>query len=192
MSEEFPQPPPEILPEGARPRVAYPESANGAEDLDLPIRRARVADVQAILALVNDYAARNLMLPRGPQYLYENIRDFAVVVDEAAGGAIVACGSLHVLWEDMAEVRSLAIHPAYQNRGLGRRIVEHLKAEAARLGIRRLFTFTLSEEFFARLGFVRKAREELPPKVWGECSRCPKYFRCDEVGMVLDLEKEQR
>ncbi len=192
MSEEFPHPPPGILPEGTRPKVAYPESANGAEALDLPIRRARVADVEAILALVNDYAARNLMLPRGPQYLYENIRDFAVVVDEAAGGAIVACGSLHVLWEDMAEVRSLAIHPAYQNRGLGRRIVEHLKAEAARLGIRRLFTFTLSEEFFVRLGFVRKAREELPPKVWGECSRCPKYFRCDEVGMVLDLEKEER
>ncbi|MEJ5357070.1 MAG: N-acetyltransferase [Desulfobacterales bacterium] len=192
MNEEWPEPPPAVLPEDERPAVAYPESPNGGETLVLPIRPARVGDVEAILALVNDYAARHLMLPRGPQYLYENIRDFAVVVDEAAGGAIVACGSLHILWGDMAEVRSLAIHPAYQNRGLGRRIVEHLKTEALRLGIRRLFTFTLSEAFFARLGFVRKAREELPPKVWGECSRCPKYFRCDEVGMVLDLEKEER
>lgn len=192
MNEELPEPPPEPFPEGTRPEVAYPDSADGTETLDLPIRKARVGDVESILALVNDYAARNLMLPRGPQYLYENIRDFAVVVDEAAGGSIVACGSLHVLWEDMAEVRSLAIHPAYQNRGLGRRLVEHLKAEAARLGVRRLFTFTLSEEFFARLGFVRQAREDLPPKVWGECSRCPKYFRCDEVGMVLDLEEEER
>ncbi len=190
MNEGLPEPPPVALPGEKRPQVAYPESPNGAETLDLPIRKARVADVEAILALVNDYAARNVMLPRGPQYLYENIRDFAVVVDEEAGGAIVACGSLHVLWEDMAEVRSLAIHPAYQNRGLGRRLVEHLKAEALRLGIRRLFTFTLSEDFFARLGFVRKGREELPAKVWGECSRCPKYFRCDEVGMLLDLGKE--
>ncbi len=191
MNDELVEPPPAIPPEAKREAVPYPEAANGAETLDLPIRKARVADVEAILALVNDYAARNLMLPRGPQYLYENIRDFAVVVDEGAGGAIVACGSLHVLWEDMAEVRSLAIHPAYQNRGLGRRLVEQLKAEALRLGIRRLFTFTLSEEFFARLGFVRRAREELPAKVWGECSRCPKYFRCDEVGMVLDLETEE-
>lgn len=190
MNEELPEPPLAARPEEKRTEAAYPESANGAETLDLPIRKARVADVEAILALVNDYAARNVMLPRGPQYLYENIRDFAVVVDEEAGGAIAACGSLHVLWEDMAEVRSLAIHPAYQNRGLGRRLVEHLKDEAIRLGIRRLFTFTLSEDFFARLGFERKGREELPAKVWGECSRCPKYFRCDEVGMVLDLGKE--
>jgi len=190
MNEGLPEPPPAAVTGEKRPQVAYPESPNGAETLDLPIRKARVADVEAILALVNDYAARNVMLPRGPQYLYENIRDFAVVVDEGAGGAIVACGSLHVLWEDMAEVRSLAIHPAYQNRGLGRRLVEHLKVEALRLGIRRLFTFTLSEDFFARLGFVRKGREELPAKVWGECSRCPKYFRCDEVGMVLDLGEE--
>jgi len=122
---------------------------------------------------VNGFASQNLMLPRGPQYLFENIRDYVVIIDEGAGGKIVACGSLHVLWLDMAEIRSMAIHPDYQKRGLGRRLIEFLKQEAGHLGIRRLFTFTLSEEFFARLGFTRKLRDELPPKVWGECSRCP-------------------
>ena len=187
MSNDCIDPPPGQLPEEQRARVAYPDDLNGHEEGFFPIRKARISDVQALLALVNDFAAQNVMLPRGPQYLFENIRDFVVVVDENHDGRIVACGSLHVLWEDMAEVRSMAIHPDYQKRGLGRRIIEFLKQEAAQIGIRRLFTFTLSEEFFARLGFTRKLRDELPPKVWGECSRCPKYFKCDEVGMMLEI-----
>lgn len=184
MANDFVDPPPGEVPEEKRAKVAYPDVLNGPEESDLPIRKAQIGDVPALLELVNGFAARSLMLPRGPQYLFENIRDFVVVVD---GGRIVACGSLHVLWEDMAEVRSMAIHADYQKRGLGRRLVEFLKAEARALGVKHLFTFTLSEEFFARLGFARRQREELPPKVWGECSRCPKYFQCDEVGMVLDL-----
>ena len=187
MSDDCIDPPPGQLPEEQRARVAYPDELNGHEESGFPIRKALISDVQALLGLVNDFAAQNLMLPRGPQYLFENIRDFAVIVDDSPEGKIVACGSLHVLWEDMAEVRSMAIHPEYQKRGLGRRLVEFLKQEAVQLGIRRVFTFTLSEEFFARLGFTRKLRDELPPKVWGECSRCPKYFKCDEVGMVLEI-----
>jgi amino-acid N-acetyltransferase len=187
MANDYIDPPPEEVPEDKRPKVAYPDVLNGHEEAFLPIRKARISDVEALLELVNGFASQNLMLPRGPQYLFENIRDYAVIVDEAAGGQIVACGSLHVLWDDMAEIRSMAIHPDYQKRGLGRRLVEFLKQEAGQLGVKRLFTFTLSEEFFARLGFTRKLRDELPPKVWGECSRCPKYFKCDEVGMVLEI-----
>jgi len=187
MTNDYIDPPPEEVPEDRRPKVAYPDVLNGYEEAHLPIRKARISDVEPLLELVNGFAARNLMLPRGPQYLFENIRDYAVIVDEEAGGKIVACGSLHVLWDDMAEIRSMAIHPDYQKRGLGRRLVEFLKQEAGQLGIKRLFTFTLSEDFFARLGFTRKLRDELPPKGWGECSRCPKYFKCDEVGMVLDI-----
>jgi amino-acid N-acetyltransferase len=187
MANDCIDPPPEEVPEDKRPKVSYPDVLNGHEESDLPIRKARISDVAELLELVNGFAARNLMLPRGPQYLFENIRDYVVVVDEAAADKIVACGSLHVLWDDMAEVRSMAIHADYQKRGLGSRLVEFLKEEARQLGVRHLFTFTLSEEFFARLGFTRKLREELPPKVWGECSRCPKYFKCDEVGMVLEI-----
>jgi len=160
--------------------------------------KPRVADTAELMELINGFAAQDLMLSRGPQYIFENIRDFVIAVDlnQSAGQdgngrekhLIVACGSLHVLWKDIAEIRALAIHPDYQDLGLGRKIVDFLKEDALSLGIRHLFTFTLQEDFFAALGFKRQERDDLPPKVWGECSRCPKYFRCDEVGMVMELQ----
>ncbi len=162
------------------------------------IQKAQIRDVEEILELVNGFAASNLMLPRGPQYLYENIRDFVIATDRDVPvysmtetkevlHLIVACASLHVLWEDIAEIRALAIHPDYQQLGLGSKLIEYMKKEAKQLGIRRLYTFTLTEDFFKSLGFKQQNRAELPAKVWGECSRCPKYFQCDEVGMVLEL-----
>lgn len=187
MSSDYVEPPPKDALDKGKVDVTYPDAINGEEEPHFPIRKARVSDVQELLELVNGFAAQNLMLPRGPQYIFENIRDYAVIIDDTAVGRIVACGSLHILWGDMAEIRSMAIHPDYQHRGLGRRIVDYLKEEAKHLGIKSLFTFTLSEVFFARLGFTRKLRDELPPKVWGECSRCPKYFKCDEVGMMLEI-----
>jgi amino-acid N-acetyltransferase len=166
-------------------------------DSDYPIRKARVTDVRGILTLVNSFAASNLMLPRGPQYIYENIRDFVVAVDDQrqapeypAGQSshlIIACASMHVLWENIAEIRSTAIHPDYQNKGLGRKLVDQIKIEAKEIDINMLFTWTLAEDFFSQLDFKRKGKEELPSKVWGECSRCPKYYKCDEVGMVLEI-----
>ncbi len=163
------------------------------------IQKAQIRDVEEILELVNSFAASNLMLPRGPQYLYENIRDFVIASDRDVPvysltetrevlHLIVACASLHVLWEDIGEIRALAIHPDYQQLGLGSKLVEYMKKEAKLLGIRRLYIFTLTEDFFKTLGFKQQNRAELPAKVWGECSRCPKYFQCDEVGMVLELQ----
>ena len=162
------------------------------------IQKAQIRDVEEIIELVNTFAASNLMLPRGPQYLYENIRDFVIACDRNVPVysltenrevlyRIVACGSLHVLWQDIAEIRALAIHADYQNLRLGSKLVETMKQEARQLGIRQLFTFTLTEDFFKTLGFKKINRKNLPPKVWGECSRCPKYFQCDEVGMVQEL-----
>jgi len=164
----------------------------------IDIGKAQIRDVEEILELINVFANSNLMLPRGPQYLYENIRDFVIASDRNVPvysltetrevlHLIVACGSLHVLWEDIAEIRALAIHPDYQHLGLASKLVEFMKEEAKKLGIKRLFTFTLTEDFFKTLGFKKTKRKGLPPKVWGECSRCPKYFHCDEIGMVLDL-----
>jgi len=168
------------------------------EDRQIVIEKAQIRDVEEILDLINGFAASNLMLPRGPQYLYENIRDFVIASDQNVPvytmmdtrevlHLIVACGSLHVLWKDIAEIRSLAIHPDYQHLRLGSKLVEYMQEEAKQLGVKRLYTFTLTEEFFKTLGFSRLKRAELPAKVWGECSRCPKYFHCDEIGMVLEL-----
>ncbi|MBE9543395.1 MAG: N-acetyltransferase [Proteobacteria bacterium] len=196
---EYVEPPPQRGPDKKKPEEKFRKViTKPKEDSQIAIGKAQIRDVEEILELVNGFAASNLMLPRGPQYLYENIRDFVIASDPNVPvysmtetrevlNLIVACGSLHVLWEDIAEVRALAIHPDYQHLGLGSKLVEYMKKEARRLGIHRLFTFTMTEEFFSSLGFKKIKRKELPPKVWGECSRCPKYFRCDEVGMVLEL-----
>jgi amino-acid N-acetyltransferase len=196
---EYVEPPPQRGPDKKKPEEKFRKViTKPKEDSQIVIGKAQIRDVEEILELVNGFAASNLMLPRGPQYLYENIRDFVIASDPNVPvysmtetrevlNLIVACGSLHVLWEDIAEVRALAIHPDYQHLGLGSKLVEYMKKEARELGIHRLFTFTMTEEFFSSLGFKKIKRKELPPKVWGECSRCPKYFRCDEVGMVLEL-----
>jgi amino-acid N-acetyltransferase len=196
---EYIEPPPIPKPEEAQPKEKFRKVLiKPHEDRQIVIQKAQVRDVQEILDLINGYAAADMMLPRGPQYLYENIRDFVIASDQNVPvysmmetreelHLIVACGSLHVLWEDIAEIRALAIHPDYQHLGLGRKLVESMLGEAKQLGIKRLYTFTLTEKFFRTLGFSRQRRDELPPKMWGECSRCPKYFKCDEVGMVKVL-----
>jgi amino-acid N-acetyltransferase len=194
MAMSYTEPPPKTVTPGRKQAVSFIDTELAESDREsFRLRKARVGDVEDILVLINDFAAMNLMLPRGPQYLYENIRDFVVVTlaaDKAAhvdNEPIVACGSLHVLWEDIGEIRGMAIHGEYQNLGIGGQLIAHMKSEATTLGLKQLFTFTLAEAFFAKLGFAHRERNDLPPKVWGECSRCPKYFRCDEIGMFLDL-----
>ena len=196
---QYVEPPPDQKPDEEQPEKRFTKVLIDAkEQRQIVVQKAQIRDVEEILELVNGFAASNLMLPRGPQYVYENIRDFVIASDRNVPVSsitetrevlhlIVACGSLHVLWEDIAEIRALAIHPDYQHLGLGSKLVEFMKAEAKKLGIRQLFTFTLREDFFKSHGFERKNRDELPLKVWGECSRCPKYFKCDEVGMVLEI-----
>jgi amino-acid N-acetyltransferase len=196
---EYVEPPPDPKPDGKKPKETFSRvTANAKDESRIAIQKAQIRDVEEIIELVNGFAARNLMLPRGPQYVYENIRDFVIASDRNVPvysitetrevlHLLVACGSLHVLWDDIGEIRALAIHPDYQHLGLGSKLIELMKEEARQLGLKHLFTFTLTEDFFKRLGFKRQGRDELPPKVWGECSRCPKYFKCDEIGMVLEI-----
>jgi amino-acid N-acetyltransferase len=159
----------------------------------LGIRTARVSDVEQLLSLINDCDASEVMLPRGPKYLFENIRDFVVVEAETAAGQrrIVACGSLHVLWKNVAEIRSLSIDPEYQRQGLGSKIVLHLLEDARQIGINMVCTFTMATHFFEKLGFSLKEKEELPSKVFGECNNCPKYFRCNETGLIIDCSEHR-
>lgn len=176
--------------EGSREAVVVPDVL--VEDVTaLKIRQATVQDVHGMSALINEFASSKVMLPRGPQYLYEHIMDYIVVTapraDGRQGQIVVACGSSHVLWEDLAELRSLAVHPACQNGGLGKRIVEELIRRLRAVGIHRAFVFTLAPRFFSSCGFIRMPREEMPRIVWVECSKCPKFYRCDEVGMVRNL-----
>ena len=160
----------------------------GAEEV--VIRPAVVRDVPAMAELINSFAASGQMLPRSQHSLYQNIRDF-VVVEPASGGdspPIIACGALHVVWGDIAEVRSLAVAKEWGGRGVGRRLVEALLEEARRLGLPRVFALTYQEAFFGRMGFEVVPHDSLPHKIWGDCLDCPKFPNCDEIAMAIDLE----
>ena len=154
---------------------------------DLVIRSATIVDVHGMSSLINEYASNKIMLARGPQYLYEHIKDYIVVTAPSASNGedvVVACGATHGLWEDFAEIRSVAVHPSLHRLGLGRRIVDDLVERCRAIKIRRVFSFTLAVKFFISCGFTEVPREEIPRVVWVECSRCPKFYCCDEVGMI--------
>lgn len=148
------------------------------------IRKARVGDIPGIHRLVNEYAAKGEMLGRSRSELYEGMRDFFVAEIEES---IVGCSALHVSWEDLAEVRSLAVSQDLQGRGLGRDLVSACLEEARELGIARIYALTYRPGFFERMGFSRVAKETLPHKVWGDCLKCPKFPNCDEEAVLLEV-----
>ena len=145
-------------------------------------RKAKFTDIEEIYSLVNYYADEGLMLPRSRNALYESLRDMIVAVDEQ--GEIVGVGGLHITWESMGEVRSLAVDPDHNRQGIGREIVSTLIAEGRELGIHKVFTLTYQEGFFEKCGFKVISKEELPHKIWKECIDCPKFPNCNEVAMV--------
>lgn len=149
------------------------------------VRKATFHDVEAMHQIVNQYAAKGMMLARSRNTLYETLRDF-VVAEEA--GRIIGVGALHLIWDALAEVRSLAVAPAATGRGVGRRIVETLSEEAKELGVKTLFALTYQREFFERLGFNEVPKETLLHKVWKECINCPKFPNCDEIAVVKNIE----
>jgi amino-acid N-acetyltransferase len=152
------------------------------------IRRATLADVEEMHALINHFASEGLMLPKARSTLYQNIRDFYVAeeVSHEGQGTLAGCGALHVIWVDLGEIRSLAVAEQYQKDGVGRRIAEALLRDAESLRLPRVFALTYQRPFFERLGFVEVDKTAMPHKVWGECMECPKFPNCDEVAMVKD------
>ena len=146
------------------------------------IRKARIEDVRAIRDLIASHAELGRMLFRSLAQLYESLRDFSVHEQD---GAILGCCAMQIIWADLAEIRSLAVREDSQGRGIGGELVKAAVAEAGGLGITRVFTLTLEEDFFGRLGFTRVPMESLPEKVWSDCVNCPKRDNCDEIAMVI-------
>lgn len=149
-----------------------------------PVRKATLRDIPSLLALINSFAAKGIMLPRTEFELAENIRDFVVI---AGGGRLVACCALHIYSPTAAEIRSLAVDPGWQAHGLGRRMVEELERDAVEFGLNSLFAFTYVEGFFRKMGYETVERGELPLKAWKDCLRCPKFQACDEIAMRKHL-----
>jgi amino-acid N-acetyltransferase len=147
------------------------------------VRRATLSDVEDMHQLINHFAGLGLMLPKPRSKLYQNIRDFFVAERERQ---LVGCGALHVIWNDLGEIRSLAVAETYQNNGVGRRLAIAALQDAIELKLPRVFALTYQRDFFERLGFIEVDKSSMPQKVWGECMDCPKFPNCDEVAMILD------
>jgi amino-acid N-acetyltransferase len=148
------------------------------------IRKAKVNDIKAIYELINLFAKDDLMLPRSISDLYDDLRDF-FVYEEA--GSVVGCCALHISWEDLAEIRSLAVGLAWHKKGIGKKLVGVCIDEAKELGIKKIFALTFVPEYFEKLGFVRVNKSYLPRKVWGECISCVKFPDCSEVPLIKEL-----
>ncbi|WP_093793777.1 N-acetyltransferase [Sporomusa acidovorans] len=147
-------------------------------------RKAKFSDVEDILKLINDYAEQGLMLPRARNTLYEGLREFILAEED---GKVVGIAALHLVWEELGEIRALAVHPSKVKSGVGSKIVELLTEEAKLLGVKTLFALTYQPGFFAKLNFKEVPKESVPHKMWKECINCPKFPNCDEIAMVKEL-----
>jgi len=161
------------------------ESAAQAPQAPPTVVPATVQDAPGIHKLVNHWAAQGQMLPRTLAETYENLRDFFVIRD---GDEVIACGALHIMWADMAELKSLAVDPNLQSGGYGSALVRACVEEGRRLGMQRLFALSYRPGFFERLGWQQADVMNLPRKVWNECYRCPKFPGCDEIALTFDLD----
>ncbi|UQU64011.1 amino-acid N-acetyltransferase [Couchioplanes caeruleus] len=150
----------------------------------IEIRRARTADIKAIRALVDTYTADRRLLSKATVTLYESVQEFWVAVD-AGQDRVVGCGALHVMWEDLAEIRTVAVDPAYRGRKIGHRLVTDLLDAARELGVARVFCLTFETRFFASFGFAEIDGAPVPHAVYEQLLRS-----YDEgVAEFLDLER---
>ncbi len=148
------------------------------------IRKARISDVKAIQSLINGYADQGQMLPRSLNELYENLRDFWAFEENGAIGGVCA---LHISWDGLAEVRSLAVRKEKAGKGIGTKLVQQCLAEAAQLGAGRVFVLTYQPDFFKKNGFTDIDKKELPHKIWTDCLNCVKFPNCDESALIIAL-----
>ena len=151
------------------------------------LRKARIGDVKTIHRMINISAGKGEVLPRALMDIYGSLRDFFVYVDEETVTIAGIC-AMNIIWENLAEVRSLYVEEGYRNRGIGRNLVEACISEAITLQLYRIFTLTYRKDFFIHLGFKEVERSSLSEKIFSDCFRCSKYpDYCDEVAMVIDL-----
>ncbi|MDR1696335.1 MAG: N-acetyltransferase [Endomicrobium sp.] len=151
------------------------------------IRPAKVTDVKEIHKLVEHYADNKEMLHRSLNSIYENIQEYVVVEEE--DGSIIGCGALHVAWENLAEIKALAVSDKYTKQGIGKQIVARLQQNAKDLGVAKVFALSFKPEFFQKLGFGVIPKEMLPHKIWSECINCHLFPDCGEVPLLISLDK---
>jgi amino-acid N-acetyltransferase len=150
----------------------------------MQIRQATIADVKVIHRLINQYAEVDRMLFASMSGIYERLLSFMVAEDN---GSVIGCCAMQVLWENLAEIKSLAVDEAWFGKGVGRKLVQACLERARQLGLTKVFTLTMEPIFFEKIGFIRVDMEKLPMKVWSDCANCPKQDHCDEIALECTL-----
>jgi amino-acid N-acetyltransferase len=154
------------------------------------IRNARMGDIKKIYDLLQYFADKDLLLGRSLSSLYDQLRDFSVYVEKAEDDPdqekLVGVCALHICWDNLAEIRSLAVTEGYQGKGVGRQLVDKALSEADAYGITKVFTLTYQPEFFIKFGFKDIDKSELPHKVWSDCIQCSKFPDCNEEALIWE------
>ena len=153
----------------------------------MKIIKATIKDAKHIHNMINRFAKRDDMLPRALNEIYENIRDYLICIDE---GKIVAIAALHVLWDDLAEIRSIAVSTRHRNKGVGKKLINRCVKDAVALGINRVFALTFHPEYFIKQGFEDIDKNDLPHKIWRDCLKCPKFPDCTESAVIKLLNNK--
>jgi len=151
------------------------------------IRKATIKDIKAIHHLLHEYGKREELLARPLSQLYDHVRDFWVYVENEESD-LIGCCALQFCWEDLAEIRSLAVLQDHHGKKIGVELVETALEEARTFKIRKIFTLTYRPGFFQRFGFTQIDRSELPLKIWSDCIICVKFPDCDETAMMMELK----
>lgn len=148
------------------------------------IRSAKIHDAMQIAKIINQHAAKELMLPIPLNQIYEQLRDFLVVEKK---GHVVGCGAIHVAWEELGEIRSLAVDSEFRHKGLGTILVQKTLEMAREIELKKIFVLTYQVKFFERFGFQVVDKSTLPHKIWKVCLNCHKFPDCDETAMMMEL-----
>jgi len=149
------------------------------------IRKAILRDVKEIQQLIKLYSTRGDILPRSLVELYDHLRDFYVFIQNRK---VVGICALHICWEDLAEIRTLAVEEKARRKGIGAKLVRACMKEAKALGAKKVFALTYRPDFFEELNFEVVDKNVLPHKIWADCLKCVKFPDCDEVAVVKDLD----
>lgn len=150
------------------------------------IRKATIEDIKEIHRLLKYYGQKGELLARPLSKLYDHIRDF-MVYEAPDGKGILGCCALQFCWEDLAEIRSLAVHQSHLRKQIGSRLLTAAFEESRSYRIKQLFTLTYKPDFFKRFGFIQIDKAKLPIKIWSDCIHCVKYPDCDEIAMLKIL-----
>ena len=151
------------------------------------IRKATIKDVKAIHGLLHEYGKKEELLARPLSELYDHVRDFWVYVDPN-NDQLIGCCALQFCWEDLAEIRSLAVLPEHLGKNIGTELTETVLQEAKTFNVKKVFTLTYKPDFFKQFGFVQIERSDLPLKIWTDCIICIKFPDCDEIAMMKKLK----